>query len=311
MQNRDVAHRFFYDSIDSSFERRSMSVWYSRGKYYSYSTCIGEMSKDINGNNVFIISDNNFSMTTAKHLGELRHACPYSVVDIYYLPQSQGNREFYVNETINHLKNNLEWYSKAKLTQKPNREGFTNTYNMLDSTLNLEKFKSEFKNIKKILKSYKSLYNAINDPEKLKQLKELQIKREKQQQVKLKRELNKVLNKYDYLTILKNIYTYNNSIFESELKDKLRKYFNPKNDLSFVWFDDNLVRTSQGIRVDRGEAETLLKLWQHNKLRHGMTISCYTVLEVMENYVKIGCHKIPVENLQALAKELETQKEAA
>ena len=194
MQNRDVAHRFFYDSIDSSFEKRSMTVWYSHGKYYSYSTCIGEMSTDINGKNIFIISDNNFSMTTSKHLGELRRACPYSVVDIYYLPQSQGNREFYVNETINHLKSNLEWYSKSKLTQKPNREGFTNTYNMLDSTLNLEKFKDEFKNIKKILKDYKALYDDINNPEKLKQLKEIQAKREKQQQEKLKRRLNKLLN---------------------------------------------------------------------------------------------------------------------
>ena len=315
MQNRDVAHRFFYDSIDSYFERRSMTVWYSRGKYYSYSTCIGEMSKDINGNNVFIISDNNFSMTTAKHLGELRHACPYSVVDIYYLPQSQGNREFYVNETIEHLKSNLEWYSKSKLTQKPNREGFTNTYNMLDSTLNLEKFRSEFKNIKKILKSYKSLYDDINDPEKLKQIKELQAKREKQQKAKLKRELNKVFNKYSYLQQVEFAYTreYDQNITDNdrEIKAKLRQYLNPKNDLSFVWFDNNLVRTSQGIRVDRGEAETLLKLWQHNKLKHGMTISCYTVLEVMDNYVKIGCHKIPVENLQALLKELETQKEAA
>ena len=309
MKNSDVAHNFFYDDINSSFERQSMTVWYSHGKYYSYSTCIGEMTTDINGKNVVIISDNNFSNTTAKHLNELRVACPY--YDIYYLPQQRGNGEFYVNETIDHLKSNLEWYAKSKLTQKPNRQGFTNTYNMLDSVLNLEKFKSEFKRVKKILKDYKPLYDDINNPEKLKQLKEIQAKREKQQKAKLKRELNNVFKKYDYLTIIQNVYTYGSNLFESELKEKIKQYLNPQRSLSFVWFDDVYAKTSQGIWVNKKEVETLIKLWQHNKLKHGMTIDRYTVLEVMPEYVKIGCHKIPLENIQALVKELETQKAAA
>lgn len=308
MQNSDVAHRFFYDR-QGSFNRWSMNVSYNNDKYWSYGTVIGKITQDINGNNVFIISDNTFSNTTSKHIGELRAACPY--YNIYRLPQHMGNNDFYINETLETLKKNLEYYSKAKLSQKPNREGLTHYYNMLENTLQLQDFKEQHKTIKKILKSYESLYNDVNNPEKLKQLKELQAKREKQQKQKLQRELNKVFKNYDYLTILKNTYDYYNSIFESELREKLKKYLNPHNDLSFVWFDNELVRTSQSIRVDKKEAIALLKLWEHGKLKHGMTISCYTVLEVMDKYVKIGCHKIPVENLQALSKELETQKEAA
>lgn len=310
MQNSDVAHRFFYDR-QGSFNRWSMNVSYNNDKYWSYGTVIGKITQDINGNNVFILSDDTFSNTTAKHIGELRAACPY--YDIYRLPQRMGNTDFYDNQTIETLKSNLEWYAKAKLTQKPNREGLTHNYNMLQSTLQLKDFKEQHKAIKKILKSYETLYNSVNDPEKLKELKELQAKREKQQKAKLKRELNKVFNKYSYLQQIQYAYTNDLTLSDNdkEIKAKLRQYLNPKNDLSFVWFNGDFCKTSQHITVNKNEAITLLKLWQHNKLKHGMTISYYTVLEVMDKYVKIGCHKIPTENLQALAAELETQKEAA
>jgi len=304
MQNCEVAHSFFYD-VNGSFDRRSMTVSYSHGKYFSYATCIGEITQNIEGRTVCIISDNNFSMTTAKHLNELRSACPYAV---YYLPQYQGSSQFYRDDVIKHLTDNLDWYSKSKLTQKPNREGLSHTYNMLKRTLELEKFKDKFKEIKKVLKEYEKIYNAVNNPEELKKYKEIQAKREKAKQAKLKRELNKVLNTLPYLEILQNTYGYFG--FESELKSKLKQYLNPKKELSFVWFDGEYCRTSQGITVQKEDVIRLLKLWQHNKLKHGMTISHYTVLEVMKNYVKIGCHKIPIENIQALLNSLPAKQVA-
>lgn len=311
MQNSDVAHRFFYDR-GGQFERRSMTVSYGYDKYWSYGTVIGKITEDINGNTVCIISETTFSNTTAKHLGELRRACPFNT---YYLPQKYGNSDFYANEIIETLKHYLDYFSKAKLSQKYNRESFTTAYEQLHSTLQLAMFKEHFKDIKKTLKSYESLYNDINNPEKLKELKAIQAKREKQQREKLKKQLNKIFKTYDYLTIIENAYHYYydnaKSIFDKETRDSIKKYLNPKNDLSFVWFENDAVRTSQHITVDKKEAITLLKLWLKGKVKHGMTISHYTVLEVMPEYVKIGCHKIPVENLKALAAAMETQKEAA
>ena len=93
-------------------------------------------------------------------------------------------------------------------------------------------------------------------------------------------------------------------MFDTPVRAKLRQYLNPKDDLSFIWFDNDLVRTSQHITVNRKEVEVLLKLWKRGQLKHGMTISYYTVLEVMENYVKVGCHKIPVSNLDALLNQM-------
>lgn len=306
MQNSDVAHNFFYDN-HGRFNRWSMNVSYGGGVFWSYGTAIGELTEDINGNTVCIISDDNFSNTTSKHIGVLAYACPHQV---YYLPQEYGSSAFYVESTIQRLSNRLEYYSKAKLTQKPNREGLSHNYQMLLTLLELKKFQPEHKNIKKILRKYKTLYEDINSPEKLKQIKEIQAKREKQQKAKLQRELNAIFKNYDYLTILKNTYEYD-SIFDSDIKEKLRKYYNPKNELSFIWLDGDKVRTSQHLSVDAKEALTMLKLWKHGKLKHGMKISFYTVLEVMEKYVKIGCHKIPVENLNALYEAYIKMEDAA
>ena len=314
MQNLDVAHEFFYDG-DGNFYRSSMTVSYRDNKFYSYATCIGELTKDINGNNVCIVSDDTFSSTTAKHLNALKSACPY---DIYYLPTDYGNREFYVNETIKELIDKLEYYSKSKLTQKYNREKLTNTFNMLQGILQLEKFKTEHNFIKKILKKYTDIVQSVNNPEQLKHIKELQAKKEKQQKEKLKRELNKLFKKYSYLELLKFAYSdywlndfsitaYNE---QKELKEKLRKYFNPKNEWSFVWFEDYNAKTSKHISVNRKETEALLKLRSKGKLKNGMKISYYTILEHNDKFVKIGCHKIPAENLKALLNSIELQKVA-
>jgi hypothetical protein len=305
MQNREVAHKFFYD-VNGSFDRRSMTVSYEYNKYYSYGTVIGKLTEDINGRTVCIISNNNFSMTTAKHLSELRQACPFP---IYYLPQRMYNKDFYVEEIIEQLKQNLDYYSKAKLTQKPNREGFNECYAMLTSTLELAMFEEHFKQIKSILKEFESIHNAINNPEELKKINELIKQKELKKQQKLKRELKKYTDKYDVAELACVAYSYNSDI-DKEVKTKLKQLLNPKNELSFVWFEGEKVKTSQSITVDKKEATTLLKLWQNGKLKHGMTISYYTVLEVKNDYIKIGCHKIPTTNLQALLSQLNTKQVA-
>ena len=302
MQNREVAHKFFYD-VNGSFERSSMTVSYVHNKYYSYGTVIGKLTEDINGNRVCIISNNNFSNTTAKHLNELRYACPFP---IYYLPQRIGTGDFYRDDTIDYLKSNLEYYSKAKLTQKPNREGFNEYYAMLANTLKLKMFEDKHKEIFKILKEFETIHNAINNPEELKKINELIKQKELKKQQKLKRELKKYTDKYDIAELAHIAYSYNNDI-DKEVKAKLKQFLNPKNELSFVWFEDERVKTSQSITVDKKEATTLLNLWNKGKLKHGMTISYYTVLEVKKDYIKIGCHKIPTTNLMALLAQLEVK----
>lgn len=307
MQNREVAHRFFYD-LEGSFERNSMTVSYYTGKYYSYGTVIARITETIEGETVCIISDNNFSMTTAKHLNEKKAACPFRK---YYLPQAIGNSDFYASEVVERLKNDLEYYSTAKLTQKANREGFSHTFKMLQDTLDLKMFESLFDKIKKLIVEYTDLFEKINNPEEIKNLKEIQQAREAEKQKRLKAELKEHIEKFDIAELAFLAYS-NQTITDKDLKAKLRAYLNPRNDLSFVWFDNinDKIKTSQCISVNKKEGIALLKLWEAGKLKHGMNISCYTVLEVRENYIQIGCHKIPVENLKALLNQLKVNKAA-
>lgn len=304
MRNVDVAHNFFYYEGDT-FSRSSMSVSYRNNVFYSYSTAIGQITEDRQGRKVCIISNDGFSSTTRKHISELRWTSKYTK---YYLPQHIGNREFYPRDIVKKLSENLKYYSESKLTQKPNREHFTETYLMLQSTLELKMFKEYDKDIKKVLKQYKTLYEDINNPEKLKKIKEIQLERAKKEKAKLARKLKEHINKYDVAQLARIAYEGLGLGLDAEIRRSIRQYLNPNNDLSFVWFSDDKVCTSQHISVDRKEATALLHLWERGRLKHGMTISYYTVLEVRNDYIKVGCHKIPVSNLLAL---LEQEKKVA
>ena len=159
--------------------------------------------------------------------------------------------------------------------------------------------------------AYTDLFEKINNPEEIKNLKEIQQAKEAEKQKRLKAELKEHIEKFDIAELAFLAYS-NQTITDKDLKAKLRAYLNPKNDLSFVWFDNinDKIKTSQCISVNKKEGVALLKLWEAGKLKHGMTISCYTVLEVRENYIQIGCHKIPVENLKALLNQLKVNKAA-
>ncbi|MCM1073930.1 MAG: hypothetical protein NC334_09000, partial [Bacteroides sp.] len=203
MRNVDVAHRFFYDRGGSFY--RTMSVSYRNDIYFSYNTAIGQIVKTISGETACIISDNTFSMTTSKHINELRAACPY--YKIFRLPQEIGNQNFSPYVIVNICIRNLEYYANSKLSQKPNRENLTNYYKMLQNTLEIKAFESEFKRTKKALYTFKPIYESINDPEKLKQIKKLQAEKEKQQKAEFKKELEKVLNNYPYLLLIKAVFS--------------------------------------------------------------------------------------------------------
>ncbi len=314
MRNYDVAHNFYY-GIMRSFSRSSMTVSYSDNKYWSYGTVIAKITKNIEGKTVCIISDNTFSNTTSKHIGELLKACPFQVIR---LPQKMWQGDFNAYDVVKRCIDNIMYYANSKLTQQANRENFKNNYRMLKSTLDLEGFESEVKKITNTLKEYQELFNILNDPDKIIELKAKQRALEKQKQENLKKELNTLLKKYSYMDLIRftyagirlNDYSIEDYNTQKELKSKLEKYFNPKNELSFVWFDDDYCYTSYLIRVDRKEAETFLKLWGKGKLKRGMKISRYIVLDIQKDFIRISCHKIPTKNLQALLNEITISKAA-
>ena len=56
--------------------------------------------------------------------------------------------------------------------------------------------------------------------------------------------------------------------------------------------------------MDFETVRRLLKLWRAGRVQVGMHAGPYTVRAIFGDVVQIGCHKIPVENLRALAAAL-------
>lgn len=82
-----------------------------------------------------------------------------------------------------------------------------------------------------------------------------------------------------------------------------------KNDLklAYCFVDGDDIRTTKSIRFPIDAAKVYLRMWKHGKIHHGMKIGIYTVLSVTEDFVTVGCHKIPAQNLDELCKILEVQ----
>lgn len=292
MKNSDVAHNYFYASNGEHFSWRSMSVSYTYKHYFSYSTCVAELARTVSGTKIYIISDNNFSMTTNKHIGELKRACP---VEYVLLPQSMGSKEFEVSEVFETIEHNLKYYANSNLKQQANRENLKRYYSMLQDLLELEKWQNYKNKIQELLNFYEVNITALEAREA-----ELEAKKAIRE-AKRREKLEKALAEMTSLSITELAkLAYQRSSTDSELKAKIREYINPNWTYSFIWLNGENVNTSQGIVVNAKEVFTLLQLWKHNKLKHGATISRYTVLEVMSDYVKVGCHKIPTSNLEAL-----------
>ena len=305
--NRDIAHAFFYQTGEY-YNKHYHNCSYSDDLFFSYGTAIGRKLKNNKDQDVLLYSSDTMTMSTGRHLSYLRSACPFGIqigVQLKY-----GRSHISLADIVDDLIANLQYYSGTNLGQKANREGLSNAYITLKIMIEQFEGLSEFtrtrtiENIKAELNSYKEVYESVNDPEKLKKLKEARAKKAREQAKKLKEELADLMNGFGYLELVKSAYKWGYGICYNnpELKSKLRKYFNPKNELSFVWEDDcGMCVTSQGIRMEVEKVKTALKMWKENRLKRGMMIGQYTVLEIGKEFVKVGCHKIPVENLLKLA----------
>lgn len=300
ISNRDLAHDFFY-SIDGYKNPSRSSVSYKYRRFYSYSTAICRIFTRNDGAKVALFSEDTFTVTTAKHLSYLTQACPFDRYHVFFDYEGDASEK----ELINTNSRYLEQYSVAKLTQKANRETFATAFHALENFLNFAEFKPFYKDIKKVLKKYQNIKDALDNKESLKALNKKRIeseKRKKEQAEKKKQAFLRKFKKLSYTDKVKLAYCSNE--LEWDQKNELRNALNPNRDLSFIWPDGDKIRTSQDITVNLKDASLLLKAWKAGKLKHGQTIDRYTVLNVSPDFVKVGCHKIPTKNLSELCREL-------
>lgn len=289
--NHQVCHKFFYQN-GSIFNKNYSNVSYEDNIFRSYSTAIGLLTKDKTGNDVLLVSIENLSNTTVKHINYLIDACPH---DFIRVPVKFGDYDLTIESIIREFKNSLEFWSSQKMTKKENRFKFSRYYE------EARKFSNKI-NTLDFLDKYKSLYEVINNPDSLKNLRIKIAEREKVVLKENKRRLENYLKNKSYLQLIKD--TFGRGELPKKERENIRKVLNPHNQLAFVWIDENNFKTSKGIILPVVRGKVFLKLWKENKLKVGQYISHYKILEITKSFVRVGCHEIPTQNLKELCKEL-------
>lgn len=290
----NIYHNFFYDD-ENAYCRKNYgpAVWYQDGVFYSYTTAIGRIYHMKDGNRALVYSATGFSSTTRKHIHDLWAACPF-YKNISVPAKYEGHL------TSEEILSKIEAVLSAErnFNRKEQREEFLNAFKALESLNELKGFKG----IPAMIRKYQGIANQLNDKAAYRALSAKIVEKRKKAEARAAVKRAKILKQYSKLNIsdqARAAYDYNSPL-DSEAKAALRNALNPNRDLSFVWVDGDFIKTSQQIRVPATEAARLLTLWKAGKLKHGMTIDRYTVLNVGDDIVKIGCHNIPVENLKAL-----------
>ena len=82
----------------------------------------------------------------------------------------------------------------------------------------------------------------------------------------------------------------------------LRSIFNPDGSLSYVVpeLSGEGVITTQGVFMDCHTVRALLKAWKAGRIHAGQHIGPYTLREITPAYVRVSCHKIPMQNIREL-----------
>ena len=98
--------------------------------------------------------------------------------------------------------------------------------------------------------------------------------------------------------------------FEEFLPDHMARtksrYYRPRK-AALVWVDGNLVKTSMGVSVSVNHVKEAFRFFdslEDKTAFKGYRIHQYTVGNVTDNTISIGCHTIPMENINELRKIL-------
>lgn len=291
--NTQIFHDFFYDDLSDAkrYKKAKSETCYSGKHFFSYATEIGAIYTAENGDNVLFISDYGFSNTTRAHLSALRQASPLPLI---YVPFDWDDNFTSVNTL---KKRFIEYFADVDAA-------------FIRYAARRREFIAKFENFSKFLNAVapyevpapelENLYNTAR---------ELDDARAGQRAAILERqktrELERVKRYADLpLTAVIGTAYADAAADKTEKRDAISYLKTIYPGHSFVWIDGEYCRTSQGVRVPRATAAKLYKLYAAGRVKVGMHLDCYTILKLDTDFVQIGCHKIPVANIQAIASNL-------
>jgi hypothetical protein len=308
--SKDTLFHDFFHNPEARGEYVGCSRSFQGDKFFSYYTVIGQkFYKKAGGDPYLIISSNSMSRTTGKQISALRHACPYSIERILYAPFTCGDHYGYTVPSIQTL---FENRIKIALNGIEACERKENRWEAQQLLINYEKFRKTFK-VKKFRPAL-NLAKAIGEIE-VKRAKPVDpVKAEKNRiarAAKLVRDLARVKD-WTYLEKVRFCFKRQlKSPFNAKTTQELRRSISESvyhvfdgSRPSFMWREGDDVVTSQNVHIPVLIVRRAMDAWRKNGIESVHTVGRYNLDKATADYMKVGCHYIPMENIIALEKEL-------
>lgn len=328
MTTQELAHRFFHQpELRGEYPRVKTSFSHSHygWNYYSYSTRIGTIKQNMNGDNVLLISEEGYSSTTRKHLAELVHACPFEHI---YVPNCETDRFGFERALTEIVDTDL-----CEFNHKKSREickgilwsydEYVKNFGHLNKATKKLRASKEIKTATEAIRIVEEKRRGGKPEKSLEELMTAKNRRLHEKQLKITREIRETLKTDDKLKMLKLAYDYDKTCCATEqgrnMISRYRATLQEATDtkgrrLSYIWVgEDNCCQTSQHCYATVQEVKIALERWSLDRPIVGMKIGGWTCLEVTSELIKVGCHIFPMWNVLELCKKLgvKTDKKAS
>lgn len=318
-----LAHEWAYNHERDL--RTGCDRMHTRGNtLYSYSTAIAYKIAD---KQVLLLAREGFSVTTQKQKRAIRRAFGHwNIIEVNSdnIPEYDMSLERLLKKEVEECKHRLNYMLKntrknkqgvfARFEDRHDFCGYVATLRGLSCVFGKQFYntrtKSYFKFDEYVIKLEEYQSNIV---ERREQSREEREKRRREEAIKRNEALTAALEDFkkrgstsykEYSTILEK-----HNMFFPYRKDCIASFFNLTSIedyhkmYSYIWRVEDTVITTQNVIVPWSDVALLLKLWKAGKPILGKQAGQYTVLAVNDDYVQVGCHRIPVANLNAIYEE--------
>ena len=270
MTNSQLIHEY---ATQNRSNRTSGNLFYNNGKIYSYGHhyLLGNIIEP----NIIIINNSGYSNSTAKHINLLNRATSHYTQ--YYTKNIDSHL---VLRQLRGLQNLINVAKAKKINYK------IEAINLFNSYTEFNKLKLTFEYFTNICDiAIKALINELFGTLELSSLlSELMAQNSQNALIKVKKAQK----------------TEEAQIEEFHNFKRMRVNFN----YSYLRFNGVDVETSQGLKINTMQAKFLYLAILANKNIIGSKIESFTVTSIDNNFLVVGCHTIPIEEVHNVGKLL-------
>ena len=266
--NRELTHVY---AQQSQHYGRSSNMFFEGTELYSYGKHY--LLAEFIDNQTVLINDTGYSNTTSKHIS-------------LAISATSHKRQFFITETdLNEVHNTITSYLQKLPRARVNKEYYLKVILKLFKSLNEYLEYTETKTKVSKLPKYKEIKTIVQ-----------RLETEKETILKEVAELNKRKAQREKEKQKEQIELWRNH--------EIRYINKSAKSLLRLSLDKKQIETSGGVNIETKKAKVLYKLIEAGKDIKGFKLDYYTVLGIKDNILKIGCHNIPLKEVNTIGKQI-------